>query len=64
MKYSLDAIPVEVLVLAFIEVVCVGTLAACFGTRLGTTDLLVCIESALSSRRLVGPFHKLLGWYS
>jgi hypothetical protein len=38
MKYSLDAIPVEVLVLAFIEFVFVSTFAECFGTCLGTTD--------------------------
>ena len=35
MKYSLDAIPVEVLVLAFIEVVYVGTLAAMLWYTLG-----------------------------
>lgn len=35
MKYSLDAIPVEVLVLVFIEVVCVGTLAAMLWYTLG-----------------------------
>jgi hypothetical protein len=35
MKYSLDAIPVEVLVLAFIEIVCVGTLATMLWYMLG-----------------------------